>query len=152
MDDRSYDLDSDSDFDCDDDRDLDFKPSFELSDFEYSRTDNDDGDQTLRQNGDESSNTCPDPDIASKRNGKQTEIDFSTDFSLAPIVKTKCNTDVELWKRFGVLMKAGKVVKGLSGRIYCTMCFDNKVLKRYSLRVTLFIFICVFRFEIRNCI
>lgn len=122
--------DSDTEFECvDDDRDLSYVPSSEYDD--SSADINDDSSQSFKEN------TSPNSDETSmqktNQNAKRNEIEFVSDLSLAPLVKTKSNSDVELWKRFGLLMKAGKLVKGLSDRFYCSLCFDNKVLKRLVL-------------------
>lgn len=103
----------------DDDRDIDLMPNSELIESESDSVDN---------NNDEI-----DPHALNTRKENLSEnIEFASDLSLSPIVKSKSNSDVELWKRYGVLMKAGTIVKGLSDRIYCSLCFENKVLKRLA--------------------
>lgn len=112
---------SDTEFETvDDDRDISYVPS------EYDVS-SEDIDEDLPKDFDETSSR------KTNQNAKRIEVEFVPDLSLAPLVKTKSNSDVELWKRFGLLMKDGKLVKGLSDRYYCSLCFDNKVLKRLVL-------------------
>lgn len=110
----------------DDDNDLDFVLSCDDSE---STTDSD---EILRESSDgcTSSNASNHSIRKNGQNHKQNEIEFVSDLSLSPILKTKSNADVEVWKRFGHLMKAGELVKGLSNRYYCSLCFDEKKLKR----------------------
>lgn len=111
---------------CDDDRDLDFVPSCDDSE---STTDIH-GIVLESSDGCTSSNASKRSNRKAEPNPKQNEIEFVSDLSLSPILKTKSNADVELWKRFGFLMKAGDLVSGLSNRYYCSLCFEEKKLKR----------------------
>lgn len=81
-------------------------------------------DEIISSNPDDTANQNP------NQLSKWTEIDYASDLSLAPIVKAKSNADVELWKRFGSIMRAGKTVKGLADRPYCCLCFEKQVMKR----------------------
>lgn len=56
-------------------------------------------------------------------------IEFGADLTLRPVVKAKSNCDFDLWKLFGVLLKCGIVVKAMSDKIFCSLCFENEVLK-----------------------
>lgn len=116
-------LDSDSEFESvDDDRDFSYVPSTEDSESNDNELSLDDSSL--------SSGAKSTPNDENIQNANPNEIEFASDLSLAPILKMKSNSDVELWKRFGSLMKAGILVKGTSGRYFCSLCFDNKVLKR----------------------
>lgn len=95
----------------DDDRDPDYVPSCDNSE---STTDID---EILH---DTTSNASQPSNLYAVQNSNETE--FVSDLSLSPILKIKSNADVELWKRFGYLMKAGVLVNGLSDRYYYSLC------------------------------
>lgn len=50
------------------------------------------------------------------------------DLSLQTVRKGKSNSEV--WKYYGKLLKCGAGVKKLANKLFCKLCFDQKVLKR----------------------
>lgn len=114
----SYLLSDDHSDATDDDRDLENALDFEPTDIDYGS----DEDGTVSRN--------PQSNEVQNNEMQTNEITYGADLSLAPILKTKANSDIELWKMFGILMKNNKIVQKVSDRIFCALCLDKKTLKR----------------------
>lgn len=52
------------------------------------------------------------------------------DLSLGAVIKSSEKSDV--WKSFGILQRGGRILQKVKDKIYCKICFLDKVLKRYA--------------------
>lgn len=110
----------------DDHRDRDYVPGFDSID----DIDDTDSNGSSGQDNAELINV-PVSENDPKQSNLITNIDFASDLSLNPIVKTKSKSHAELWKLFGVLMKSGKILEAMSLHIFCSLCFEKEKLTRF---------------------
>lgn len=121
---------------ADDDRDKNYSPNSDDDSDEFSCIDNpvidSEASNSFNANeiGQDQSENEPNPH---NENEAEQQIVFGADLSLRPVEKTKSNADFELWKLFGTLMKNGAKVGSMADRILCSLCFENKELKRFAL-------------------